>query len=620
MSLPDSAQALSSNQAGEFDAALRLLRAGKIGEALALGRRLADEAARAPDAHQLLAMCYAEAGESGEADKAFRRALELAPNSPLVLVNYAAMLRRFGRSQDALGVYRRAVGAAPNLGKAWIDLGLTALEAGQVPQALAALERAVELQPDSALAWHALGNARRAGDLMESAETAFRKAATLAPSSGSAWVNLGVVLRLLGRANEAVACFDRAEKAGYSGPELRDALAGSLLDTGRVGEAIEQARRLTHEHPDFVPGHLTLAHLLWEHGPSQKAEGAVETLRASVQSRPQDVPLRLGFTNFLLSAGLIDEALDQIRSLQARGDDPVLTALEADALEMLGRTEQSGVLYAKVHAAFGKTDPAFLNSYTRHLLRAGKLAVAAELAGEATRLDPGNQEAWAYLATVWRLTNDPREQWLCDYERLIGQVEVEPPAGFASESEYLSALKSTLEPMHQASREPLQQTLRAGSQTPGRLFGRPNPVIEATQASLLRSIQRWLATLPADETHPFLMRKAPSVRFSGSWSVRLWSSGRHVNHIHPEGWMSSAFYVSLPPSVAAPSTADDHPGCIQFGQPPVELGLGLPARRVIRPEAGKLVLFPSYMWHGTVPFQDEQPRITIAFDMTPIGG
>jgi len=45
----------------------------------------------------------------------------------------------------------------------------------------------------------------------------------------------------------------------------------------------------------------------------------------------------------------------------------------------------------------------------------------------------------------------------------------------------------------------------------------------------------------------------------------------------------------------------------------------LAPRRVIRPEPGKLALFPSYMWHGTVPFDDDQPRVTIAFDMTPLG-
>jgi tetratricopeptide (TPR) repeat protein len=617
MSLSGQAQALNAEQAKLLDTAVRLLRSGKRSDALALGRRLAAEATRAPDAQQLLAMCCAETGDIAEADKAFRRALELAPNSPLVLINYAGMLRKSGRADEAIETYRRAANVAPDFAKAWIELGMTALEAGKVAQALESLERAVKLQPDSAFAWHALGNARRAGDQIEAAETAFRKSVELAPGSGTAWVNLGVALRLLGRTEEALACFDRAARAGYAGPELGDACAGTLLDSGRLAESVEQARRLTREYPDFVPGYLTLAHLLWEHGPSLKQENAVDMFRAAVLGRPQNLPLRLALVNFLLSAGVFEEALVHIRALQAHGFDPVLTALEADALESLGRSAQAGVLYAQVHGAGGKSDPTFLNSYARHLLRAGKWEAAAERAVEATRIDPYNQEAWAYLATLWRLMEDPREHWLCDYDRLIALVEVEPPAGFSSNSDFLLALRSTLEPLHQATREPLQQTLRGGSQTPGRLFGRPNPVIAATESAMRQAVERWLPSLSSDASHPFLMRKARSVRFSGSWSVRLWSSGRHVNHIHPEGWMSSAFYVSLPPSVAAQSTDAGQAGYIQFGQPPVELGLDLPPRRIIRPEPGKLAVFPSYMWHGTIPFEDDQPRLTVAFDMVP---
>jgi hypothetical protein len=34
--------------------------------------------------------------------------------------------------------------------------------------------------------------------------------------------------------------------------------------------------------------------------------------------------------------------------------------------------------------------------------------------------------------------------------------------------------------------------------------------------------------------------------------------------------------------------------------------------------AGRLVLFPSYMWHGTVPFLSPTARTTIAFDAIPL--
>jgi hypothetical protein len=35
---------------------------------------------------------------------------------------------------------------------------------------------------------------------------------------------------------------------------------------------------------------------------------------------------------------------------------------------------------------------------------------------------------------------------------------------------------------------------------------------------------------------------------------------------------------------------------------------------VVQPRAGRLVLFPSYMWHGTSPIHGPVPRTTIAFD------
>jgi hypothetical protein len=357
--------------------------------------------------------------------------------------------------------------------------------------------------------------------------------------------------------------------------------------------------------------------LLWEYGSANSpGDDPVAMFDAAVRARPGNGALRLGFVGFLLSLRRAEQALEQLQILAAQAPHPMLAALQADALELLGESERAGRLYAEAHKALGGSDADFLNTYARHLLRAGDWQAAEARAGEATRIDPMNQQAWAYLGTAWRLMDDPREFWLFDYERLIAMVDIEPPPGYADLPEFLRTLRATLEPMHQARRAPAQQSLRGGSQTPGRLFGRRDPVIEAVRECLVRAVERRLAELPSDPGHPFLARKARSIRFSGSWSVRLWSSGNHVNHIHQEGWMSSAFYVSLPPSVRTQGP-DSRAGCIQFGQPPSELGLDLPPRLQLRPEPGKLALFPSYMWHGTVPFEDDDARLTIAFDMTP---
>ena len=42
--------------------------------------------------------------------------------------------------------------------------------------------------------------------------------------------------------------------------------------------------------------------------------------------------------------------------------------------------------------------------------------------------------------------------------------------------------------------------------------------------------------------------------------------------------------------------------------------LDLPPIRLIEPRPGRLVLFPSTMWHGTRPFAQGE-RLTVAFDV-----
>jgi tetratricopeptide (TPR) repeat protein len=462
-----------------------------------------------------------------------------------------------------------------------------------------------------------LGNAhRKAGDL-DAAERCFRQGLALDPAQAVIWVNLAAVLRLQGRPAESVECFASARRLGQHSPDVLDAMVGALLDASRVDVAFDLARQVTEQHPEFVPGHISLAHLQWEYGPPQSSGvDPLAELRRAAHAQADNQALQIALVGFLLEAKRSEEALQRLQQMRARADHPMLLTLQANALELLDRPTEAGPLYAQAHRIWGSSDAAFLNAYVRHLLKAGDAEQAAQRAQEALDTDPDNQESWAYLATAWRLLGDPRELWLCDYEQLIALLEVDVPDGFADIPQFLAALVDSLEILHQARTEPVRQSLRGGSQTPGRLFGRPEPTVSALQTVLLRSIERWLARLPKDPRHPFLRRVSRSVSFTGSWSVKLWTSGRHVNHYHSDGFMSSAFYVALPPSVRAPS-GDEHAGHIQFGQPPLELALNLPPRRIIQPRAGYLALFPSYMWHGTLPFFDEQPRITVAFDMLP---
>jgi hypothetical protein len=126
-------------------------------------------------------------------------------------------------------------------------------------------------------------------------------------------------------------------------------------------------------------------------------------------------------------------------------------------------------------------------------------------------------------------------------------------------------------------------------------------------------IREYIAGLRADDLeHPLYRRRRAGYRISGSWSVQLHADGFHINHVHPRGWLSSAYYVSLPDV----SNDETRAGWLKFGEPGIPIA-GCPPEYFVKPAAGKLVLFPSYMWHGTVAFAAGGPRLTAAFDVVP---
>jgi hypothetical protein len=211
---------------------------------------------------------------------------------------------------------------------------------------------------------------------------------------------------------------------------------------------------------------------------------------------------------------------------------------------------------------------------------------------------------------------DERDELLSGYGTLIRVFDLEPPEGFSSMVDFNAELNATLDNLHPQTREYISQSLRGGTQTPAQLFGAGHDLVQRIRARIDEAMNRYIAELKEDESHPFLARRARGFRYSGSWSSRLRDCGFHVNHIHPQGWISSCYYVGVPKAVKDETARQ---GWIKFGEPSFDAGLKQPIRRAIQPAPGRLVLFPSYMWHGTVPFHDTAPRTTIAFDAVPTG-
>ena len=77
--------------------------------------------------------------------------------------------------------------------------------------------------------------------------------------------------------------------------------------------------------------------------------------------------------------------------------------------------------------------------------------------------------------------------------------------------------------------------------------------------SPLSEIVRRYTSIDSTACHsiPYSTRVAPASRsrntgkydIAGIWSVMLRPNGFHIDHVHPQGWLSSACYIDLPAAV-----------------------------------------------------------------------
>jgi tetratricopeptide (TPR) repeat protein len=485
--------------------------------------------------------------------------------------------------------------ASPGDANAVFVAGAKAVKSGLEAEALPLLKQAAERHPRDPRIWQVLGLAHRKLEDLAPAVAAFEKAVALAP--GDPLIVHSLARCTMDAGLESVALFDRALALAPNDGAVLLGRAAAQLAAGRIEDSIAGLAGQLAQHPGWLPGHASICRLRWLAGGSEDFTASFE---AAVAAAPREVALWREWADTLMHAGQYDAALAVIAGGRAAaGPHLAFNAAETVAVAEKGEIDAADALFAALGPIAHVTMAA---RFLRHQLRAGRPAEAAKFA-ERWLADPQADLVWPYLAAAWRLTGDPRWQWLEGDERLVGVYDI----GDAIPS--LDGLAATLRSLHQSLHQPLEQSVRGGTQTDGPFFSRIEPEIRALRAAIVAAVERHIAQLPPPQAgHPSLAPKRTPVRFAGSWSVRLAGAGFHANHIHPAGWISSAFYVALP------AMDRGHEGWLKLGEPQAELGLDLAPFRHIEPKPGRLVLFPSTMWHGTEPFTAGE-RLTVAFDV-----
>jgi hypothetical protein len=209
------------------------------------------------------------------------------------------------------------------------------------------------------------------------------------------------------------------------------------------------------------------------------------------------------------------------------------------------------------------------------------------------------------------LANEMAVRILIDYKRFFTCGEISTPENL-SRSEFHSLLATELKTNLKYYGQPESRSIRNGWRQTG--------VMESSSAAggrlgatIQAQVDRYIAALPEDPTHPFLASR-PSRYVLESWSVVSDGASYHAAHFHHRAWASGVYYVVRPPSSRNPGM---NCGWLHVGPPDGMDAIPGWDSRLVEPEPGTLVLMPGYFFHRTFPMGIDEERICIAFDVVP---
>ena len=565
------------------------------------------------DALQFLALLAKGKGDLATAEKLMRESLKGDAKQPHVHNNLGNLLFGRGAAEEAAVHYAEAVKLKPDYADALVNLAVAYIKLERRSEAKPLFDKALRFSPNHPGAVVGLTELLEGQGDISGAEAVLRKALSSAPEDVYFNHNLSALLRRAQRFDEALLLAEKAMARAPGRPEPLLNYGNILVGLGRLDEAIECYSRIISLDPANFSAHDNLTDLLWEKG----REAEIGRSYAYAKSRqPTNPDVFEQSAQCMLLYDRFDEAEADIMAAAAIRPHSVVQARLWTLLRLKRKDLEQAVGTAAMGLHAFPNDRELLVRMTEGLLRSGRAEEAVAAARHLQTVEPNGQLAIGYEVAALRQLDDPRAAEIYDYDKTVRSIELPVPEGYTDIEAFNRRLAEVLNGLHVAIQEPRDQTLQNGTQTRENLFTRPglDPVIYKLGDAVKAATLDFIREMPDGSDHPFFRRKSTDVMWSGSWSVKLRERGFHTDHVHNLGWISGVYYIKTPPCVE--DEVNRH-GWLKLGAFDQGIGPTLPWQRAIKPRPGLMVLFPSFMWHGTIPITGNDPRMTVAFDIAP---
>ena len=205
-----------------------------------------------------LGLCYSELKDLGEAERCYLRAVGVYGQNAVALANLAGVYYEQGKLESAIQTYKEAIKIDPNFAEVYNNLSNAFREAGFLEEAVSCYTTCIRIQcglpPGS--------NIYRALPPLFDARAVQRLCVV--------YNNLGGVLKIQGRMQEAIACFQQVRTLQPNSAEAHTNLASAYKDCGKHDYAIVEYRQALNLRADLPDAFANYVHSMqcicdWTH-------------------------------------------------------------------------------------------------------------------------------------------------------------------------------------------------------------------------------------------------------------------------------------------------------------------------------------------------------------------
>ena len=472
-----------------------------------------------------------------------------------------------GRLQESLTANQRAVAVLPNEAEAHSNLGNTLKELGRLEEAEASYRKAIAIKPDLAVAHSNLGNTLQELGRLEEAGASCRKAIAIKPDLAEAHFNLGNTLKKLGRLEDAEASYSNAIAIKQEYADAHSNLGTTLHELGKLSEAEASYRKAIAIKPDLAEAHSNLGTTLNELGKLEETEASY--IKAiSLKPDLQVAQYNLGI--------LYCEQRKYKQAAELFLNAKNFKNSQSNLLKCWYFLNEQSMFYEQLES---------LTSQGISDAIIGSFGCRAEIKFGIEKANPFCSSPLNYF-----LKTDLSKKY--DFEGKL----VKPT---------LSVLNNT------KIQNRSQNLLTNGHQTSGNLFAQESILVDEIKKIIKLEVENY--RLHFKDSKEGLIKNWPDDYSLHGWLIRMKNGGVLRPHMHEKGWISGSIYINVPPKL----NKNDGNLVVCLEDDAMLSDTQHNKKNIIDVSTGSLCLFPASLLHYTIPFESDDDRIVLAFDVIP---